>query len=329
MTEFELIQRFFTGMPKGADVALGVGDDCALVRLNDQDHLAISTDTLVEGRHFPEHYPPGWIAARALGSAASDLAAMGATPVGCLLALTLPQADSEWLSKFSEAFRSCAERWSIPLLGGDTTGGRLQLTVTVLGRVDVSRVLLRSGASAGEDLWVSGKLGEAAGALKYRLADPESRYDFGEQGPISRLLDRYDMPAPRLALGQWLLGRASAAIDISDGLVADVGHLCRLSGVGAEIQLESLPVSESLSLLYSPHDVEKHALYGGDDYELCFSAPVHLREELSRAPYQLSRIGHLTVGHELILRREGKAVKPSGSGFDHFGLVPGGHCDVI
>lgn len=318
MTEFELIQRFFAGDRAKGEVALGIGDDCALIRWSPSDYLAISTDSQVEGRHFPARYPAACVATRALGAATSDLAAMGAMPMGCLLALTLPKPDPEWVKGFSDAFKACADKWQIPLLGGDTTAGPLQVTVTVLGRVSAKEALLRSGASVGDDLWVSGRLGDAAGALKFRQAEPDQAFDELPQGPVASLVARYDRPEPRLSLGIWLLGKATAAIDISDGLVADVGHICDRSGLGAEIRLESLPVSDALSQVYPASEIETFALYGGDDYELCFSAPAHLRTQLEQAPFSLTRIGHMTTGGGVQLSRGGKLFPPTGSGFDHF-----------
>jgi thiamine-monophosphate kinase len=337
VTEFELIARFFANQPDGPDspgdkvisaaglqkdqdVQLGIGDDCALLRLDNFCSLAVSVDSQVEGKHFPVHYAPGLVASRSMGAAVSDLAAMGATPVGCLLALTLPKADAAWLAVFSAEVHRLSKRWQIPLIGGDTTAGPLQVSITVLGKVDSTRVLRRSGARVGDDIWVSGFLGEASAALRYLDAETKGQLPDAvlQNAYCKQLLQRYHHPEPRLELGSWLLGKASAAVDVSDGLVADLGHLCNSSAVGARLVVDSLPVSASLDALLCREDALHQILYGGDDYELCFTAGAEYRQQIADSGFVLHRIGEITAGRDISLLLNGIIQQPAHTGFDHF-----------
>ncbi len=343
MTEFELIGHYFGAWARGVHgaardglplqsfcpdqrVQLGIGDDCAMVRLDERDSLVVSVDTQVEGRHFPRSCAPAHVASRALGAAVSDLAAMGAEPIGCWLALTLPSAVGTWLEAFSLEFRRLTELWNVPLLGGDTTAGPLQVSITVLGRVETAKALRRGAARAGDDLWVSGCLGEASAALAFLENDSSVSLSAVSAGigTDSRecLLHRYHHPEPRLALGRWLLGRASAAIDISDGLLADLGHLCAASGIGARLDLEALPVSDALRAAAGLEKARHFMLQGGDDYELCFAAPVDQRDCIGESGWDVWRIGQFTSDLDILICHNGSCSLAVPEGFDHFRPTP-------
>lgn len=265
-SEFSLIARYFSSLGGGADVELSVGDDCAILRLQGSERLATSVDTLVSGVHFPEDAFPEDIGFRAVAVAVSDLAAMGARPIGMTLALTLPEADDFWLNAFSNGLASAAKTFNIPLVGGDTTRGPLTITVQVMGALPLNQGLLRSGAKAGDQLCVSGVLGDAAGALAFIQGawKPDARH-------AEYLWERFYRPIARTELGCSLLGVASAAIDISDGLVADAAHIADASGVGITIDPLLVPLSEALRSHASSEQSLLWALTGGDDYELCFT----------------------------------------------------------
>jgi len=325
LNEFELIQEFFqsrsaSGLPGSSAIRVGIGDDCAVLGAS-WDDTVISTDTLVEGRHFPVNCEAGIVAGRALGSSVSDLAAMGAKPLGFTLALSLPNIDQAWLAQFSQRLFECAGKWQIPLIGGDTVRGPLVVTISVLGRVVKDGALLRQGANAGDDLWVSGFLGDAAGGLcviqdrcPTALTGSDREY----------LLQRYRQPEPRLLLGSLLVGLASAAIDVSDGLLADAGHLLRASGKGARLDTDALPVSQPLKNGLGYEQAVMAALSGGDDYELCFTASVSQREILSglsgtsQINTRLSRIGTVTTEPGLKVIKDRRIMESCEPGFDHF-----------
>lgn len=265
--EFELIDRYFTGIGPGDEaVALGIGDDCALFDCRPGEQLAISVDTLVAGVHFPAAADAYRIAQRALRVNLSDLAAMGARPFAFTLALTLPAADETWLAAFSRGLRDAAQAFGITLIGGNTTRGRdCVINIQVMGGVPAGAALLRSGARPGDAVLVSGCLGDARAALPLLEAD-SAALDAGQR----YLLDRYFQPEPRVALGVALRGIASAAIDISDGLAADLGHILAASDVGAVIDPALLPLSPALR---GGDRAREFALHGGDDYELCCTVP--------------------------------------------------------
>jgi thiamine-monophosphate kinase len=334
MTEFDLIKRYFTRATPGAE--LGVGDDAALLEVGAGMELAVSTDMLVEGTHFFAGADPFMLGHKALAVNLSDMAAMGAAPRWGLLALSLPQADDAWLQQFSEGFFALAQRYGVELVGGDTTRGPLSLSVTILGEVPRGTALRRSGARPEDDIWVSGQLGDAALALAHlkgemKLSAPE----------LSACSQRLHQPEPRVALGLALRGVASSAIDISDGLLADLGHILECSKAGAAIQFDLLPFSDMLrSLSPSPSPASgrgeresagegkkkiiKHcALAGGDDYELCFTAPAAQRnavEQISgRLDLPLARIGTIVAGSGCTVRdSSGSVIQMGESGFDHF-----------
>ncbi|MBW4936422.1 thiamine-phosphate kinase [Marinobacter sp. F4206] len=314
MGEFELIRQYFQpiadSLPTGA-LVLGPGDDCAIQRIPADQDLVFSVDTMVEGIHFPEAYPADHLAWRALAAATSDLAAMGAQPVCFTLALTLPAADEQWLSDFSRGLSAAAGTFHLSLAGGDTTRGPLTLSLQVHGTVPRGGGLRRSGAQAGDLVCVSGTLGDAGAALDY----------LGEQQPsadVKVVLDRYHHPHPRLALGQALSGIASSAIDISDGLLADLGHILEASGVGATIDLSVIPLSRALCRLKGEKALE-FGLHAGDDYELCVTIA---RSQWSAMPEEgeehLTVIGTIESEPGLRLTGGSENTDVAGTGFDHF-----------
>lgn len=314
--EFSLIARHFTRPAPGA--VLGVGDDCALLAPTPGMQLAVSTDMLLEGRHFMPQDGPAGIGHKALAVNLSDLAAMGATPRWATLSIALPAADDAWLTAFARGFFRMADLHGIELVGGDTTRGALTIAVTVMGEVPPDAALRRDGARPGDDVWVSGVLGSAAAALAYRQArlsmDPLD---------AARVLPALYLPTPRVELGIALRGVASAAIDVSDGLLADLGHVLERSGVGATLEFATLPVLPVLHK-YLHEDVARECvLAGGDDYELCFTAPAACRDAVLAAGQQtnvtVTRIGAITAGTGLTVRdTDGKPMQFAKTGYDHF-----------
>ncbi len=320
--EFSLIERFFTH--RTHHTLLGVGDDCALIRPRRGQVLAISVDMLVEGRHFFKGADPEALGHKTLAVNLSDLAAMGATPRWATLALALPRADANWLAAFSRGFMRLARAHGVDLIGGDTTRGPLNLCVQIMGEVPSGKALRRDGARVGDDVWVSGTLGDAALAVAARKR--EIRLS-GQQ--LALLAPRLDRPVPRVALGVALRGIAHGAIDVSDGLLADLGHICERSGVCAEIDVDAVPGSQLLRTSVAARESVRLLLAGGDDYELCFTAPRARRASVlragARAGVPVTRIG------EILARRRAAApvsvISASGSpvvldgtrGFDHFG----------
>jgi thiamine-monophosphate kinase len=286
LSEFMLIYRYFSALGRGEAVDLSVGDDCAILRLAAGERLATSVDTMVEGVHFPVDSFPEDIGFRAVSVAASDLAAMGARPIGMTLALTLPVADELWLHTFSQGIAAAAAEYRLPLVGGDTTRGPLTITIQVLGALPLDQALLRGGAQAGDALYVSGCLGDAAAALavlakKWRPGPEHTEY----------LLHRFNRPRARITLGRELLGSATAAIDISDGLLADAGHIAAASGVRLRIEPGLLPLSPALASHPDADQALRWALTGGDDYELCFCLPAG-----AAPPAGCTRIGQVEQG---------------------------------
>ena len=268
MGEFELIRKYFQPLADGAgqdQLLLGPGDDCAIQRVSPGLDLVFSVDTLVEGVHFPSDYSPDYLGWRALAVAVSDLAAMGASPVCFTLALTLPDANQGWLKPFSEGLARASKAFGIALAGGDTTRGPLTISIQVHGTVESGRALYRSGAKPGDLICVSGTLGAAGAALDYLAAPAPSPAQLA-------LLSRYHFPQPRLSLGQQLAGCASSAIDISDGLLADLGHILDASGAGARIDTGRIPMMAELVALKG-ENARNLALGAGDDYELCITIP--------------------------------------------------------
>lgn len=313
--EFDLIRRYFTWPAHNA--VLGVGDDAALLQPSPGQQLVVSADMLVAGRHFFADTDPVRLGHKALAVNLSDMAAMGATPRWATLSLALPEVDEDWLCGFSQGFRALAEQHAVSLIGGDTTCGPLNLSIQIMGEVPPSQALRRDGAQAGDDLWVSGTLGDAAFALqsllgKVRLTPAEA----------SMLCLRLEQPQPRLALGTALRGLASAALDVSDGLAGDLRHLAHRSGLQAVVEVTTVPVSEVVQVL-SPHPLYwQCVLAGGDDYELCFTAVPQHREALSALSLQLglplTRIGYMQAGNGVQWLEGGQPVDWELQGFDHF-----------
>ncbi len=318
--EFDIIKTYFSHKQSARrDVDLDIGDDCAIVKAPDNSRIAISTDTLVAGTHFLADADPAWIAHKALASNISDLAAMGATPAWCSLALTLPDIDETWIKSFSTAFFALADYYNVHLIGGDTTKGPLSITVTIQGFVPIERAMLRSGAKPGDWIYVTGELGDSKAGLDVIL-NPELR-----ENPVAQELEkRHYLSNPRVLAGQALVNVASSGIDISDGLISDLRHILNASEVGAKLNLESLPVSDEL-LEFVGHNREKafqYALTSGEEYELCFTIPDYSRVSLENAmAYTGTRytcIGQIQSGHQLSLYLNNKKVDWQLAGYDHF-----------
>ena len=328
--EFDLIQRFFkTGaqaMPSHSSITLGIGDDCAVLQPTSDEELAITTDMLVEGRHFLADTNPEQLGRKALAVNLSDLAAMGAKPLGFTLALALPKADAAWLEGFSKGLFSIANEYSCALIGGDTTAGPLNICITAFGSTPTNKAIRRSGAKVGDDIWVSGELGDARltlAALRHEISLPES-----DQHAIEH---RMHQPVPRVELGIALRNLATAALDISDGLLGDLKHLLKQSQVDAEIFLDQLPKSAVL-LRQSESIQNQFAACGGDDYEICFTAPSRQRnaiEQLSSSlNLRLTRIGQIvamknTEVNVALFSADGKSLSDADTkvlmkSFDHF-----------
>ncbi|MDX1824045.1 MAG: thiamine-phosphate kinase [Thiohalomonadales bacterium] len=313
--EFELIQRFFTRQIENRpDIVLGVGDDAALIATPADKHLVVAIDTLVEGVHFPPATSPYDIGWKALAVNLSDLAAMGAEPAWFTLALTLPESSESWLTEFSQGLFDLANRYDLPLIGGDTTRGPLTVTVQIGGTVPAGQALLRVGAMPGDGIFVSGTLGDATLALQIMAGEAE----------YPDLLTRLNRPSPRIAEGCALRGIASCAIDISDGLLADLGHILTASNCGAEIFQQRLPFSASAQqFLAQDPELWRSLISGGDDYELCFCVPPQQLERLRQIALQhnfhFTEIGRVVAGRELrCLDATGKPATIPLHGYRHF-----------
>jgi len=317
MDEFDLINRFFKRDTVGASVALGVGDDCALLDIPRGYQLALSIDTLLPDVHFFADADPGLIAERALSVSISDLAAMGAEPLAYTLALTLPEVNECWLAGFSEGLVVAEKRYGCSLIGGDTTRGPLCISVQVHGIVPCDAAIKRSGAHHGDLVCVSGCLGDGAAALASLqgelLVDSEAQAYFDEC---------YHRPLAQLDLGFALRGIASAGIDISDGLLSDLGHICSASGLGAELDLRALPYSSAMLAHVDAGRAKTWALTGGDDYQLCFTVPPHLTgalgELMATDQYPITVIGAMTATSGIFCRESGQMLNQSDTGYKHF-----------
>ncbi|WP_144112126.1 thiamine-phosphate kinase [Paraburkholderia sp. BCC1886] len=328
LSEFSLIDRFFARRAaarssSAADGSLGIGDDCALLVPRSGEMLAISTDMLVEGRHFFPNVDPAALGHKALAVNLSDLAAMGARPQAFTLAFSLPKADEAWLAAFSEGLFALAERHDCTLIGGDTTGGPLNLCITVFGSVPPQAALRRDAAQAGDDIWISGTLGDARAGLGVRRS--EWTANASDTATFSRALER---PEPRIALGLALRGIAHAALDLSDGLAGDLLHILERSNLQATVDVDAVPRSDALRRL-SPEIQQRCTLAGGDDYELCFTAPVARRALIEAAgrdvQVPLTRIGTISAlqaaaDRPAIAWRDaaGAPLSLTLQGFDHF-----------
>ncbi len=316
--EFNLIKQYFTRPTPNTN--FGVGDDAALISIAEGMELAISADMLVAGTHFfadCDAYQLGW---KSLAVNISDMAAMGANPKWATLAIALPGINESWLAEFSRGFFACADSFNVDLIGGDTTRGPLNICVQIMGELPIGKAIKRSGAKVDDEIWVSGKLGDAALALAHiqgKLVLPEE---------ASRLCAKaLHAPQPRVALGLALRDIANSAIDISDGLLADLGHILEQSNVGATIELSNVPHSTFADFPINLHDeiLRKMVLAGGDDYELCFTAPMEKHADILKisemTTLQLSCIGNITSNTGLILHSlDNEILDSKETGFDHF-----------
>jgi thiamine-monophosphate kinase len=320
-SEFDIIKRYFNRVVDAPDIALGIGDDAALLQVPEGQRLVVTADTLVENVHFPEEIPPEFIGHKALAVNLSDLAAMGATPKWVTLAITLPEVDEVWLEGFCRGFFALADRYQVHLVGGDTTRGPLSMTVQAMGWVPEQQALLRSGARPGDQIYASGSIGDAGIALRALQGkitlDAEDYQD---------LILRLHRPSPRIELGLSLRGLASSCIDVSDGLMADLGHILQASGVGAEIDQVNIPFSEPVLRWIEAGGDALLPMTLGDDYELVFTIAPHHQEALDllarELDLRLTLIG--TVVNEpgiTLFNRAGEPVKVSQMGFNHFGTT--------
>lgn len=316
-SEFDLIARYFTRTaPAGL---LGVGDDCALFPVPPGEQVATSTDLLLEGRHFFPDVDPRALGHKALAVNLSDLAAMGARPIGCVLGLALPRLDEPWLAAFADGFHALAAAHGCPLIGGDTTRSAhdLAISVTVFGAVPAGQALRRDGAQAGDDIWVSGELGAAD--VAYRLLDGQYPAD---AALLAATRGALEWPQPQVALGLALRGIAHAAIDLSDGLLQDLGHILAASRVGASLEYARMPAAAALAAM-DEAPLRRAVLGGGDVYQLCFTAPVAKRDAVEAAARaadaRVTRVGRATAQVGLTVRDgQGQPMAALPAGFDHF-----------
>lgn len=308
LSEFSLIRRFFTAQKiSNPSTQLSIGDDCALLSIPEGYELAITADTMVENVHFFAGADPKQLGHKLLAVNLSDLAAMGAKPLSVTLALTLPKVDEAWLTAFAEGFLALAARYSVDLIGGDTTSGPLTLTVQAMGLVPKGQSLKRSAAKPGDDIYVTGNLGDAGLGLKIRQG-----YRCGQPGAA---LQRFDQPEPRCIEGQALLGIANACIDISDGLAGDLGHILEQSGVGATIDWAALPLSAEVQAYCDATGDWRLPLSAGDDYELCFTVS---SEKASSLPFDCHKIGVIETAPGLRLHKAGTLHSLKAQGYEHF-----------
>ncbi|HAT6800498.1 TPA: thiamine-phosphate kinase [Citrobacter freundii] len=318
--EFSLIARYFDRVRSSRlDVETGIGDDCALLNIPDKQTLAISTDTLVAGNHFLTDIDPADLAYKALAVNLSDLAAMGADPAWLTLAITLPEVDEPWLEAFSDSLFECLNYYGMQLIGGDTTRGPLSMTLGIHGFVPAGRALKRAGAKPGDWIYVTGTPGDSAAGL----AILQNRLQVVDATDREYLLKRHLRPTPRILQGQALRDLASAAIDLSDGLISDLGHIVKASACGARVDLNALPWSDAMTRHVEPEQALRWALSGGEDYELCFTVPELNRGALEVAMGQLgvafTCIGQMSADVEGIhFMRDGTPVTFDWKGYDHF-----------
>jgi thiamine-monophosphate kinase len=314
VAEFDLIARIRDRVATRGDVVLGIGDDAALLQPPAGMQLAVAMDTLNGGVHFPPGTAAADIGWKALAVNLSDLAAMGATPAWCALSLSLPDADAGFVDGFLDGFVELARRHDVALVGGDTTRGPLSICVAVHGFVEPGAALRRDGAQAGDAVWASGTLGDAAAALEQWQAGGNSD---------ARLRERLNRPTPRIALGRALRGIATACIDVSDGLLADLRHVCAASGVGAEVDVDALPASAALCAAFADDARRTLQATGGDDYELCFTAPAgrqaDVLEAAASAGVAVARIGRIVAGEGVAVHSAGGAAwSAPAAGWIHF-----------
>ena len=327
--EFDLIARIRARAASRDDVVLGIGDDAALLHVPAGQHLVVSMDTLNAGVHFPEGTAPADIGWKALAVNLSDLAAMGAKPAWCTLSLSMPQADVVFVDRFLDGFLALAGQHDVALVGGDITRGPLSVCVTVHGLVDAGTALRRDAARVGDDIWVSGTLGDAAGALaQWRERAKGGQVHFSAKSEPDPLLPdpflraRLDRPTPRIALGRALRGIAHACIDVSDGLLADLDHVCEASGIGAQVDIDVLPASHALHAAFEPTILHGLQATGGDDYELCFTASPDARDLIEAASRDagtaVTRIGVMVAAPGVTARTAEGAWSAPAMGWTHF-----------
>ena len=318
MKEFELIKRFFTEQAiKRKDVLLGIGDDCALVSPSERQNIAITTDTLVAGVHFPHETSAKAIGHKSIAVNLSDLAAMGAEPTWVSLAITMPEVDLQWIEEFCIGVFELCEFYNVQLIGGDTTQGPLSITVTAQGLTPIDKHITRSGAKPGDWIYVTGEIGDAALALKDIFNEVNVVDEYREQ-----IRHSLDFPPPRILAGQALREYASAAIDLSDGLISDLEHICTSSKVGANIVLEDLPISNALRDSVSMEEAFDIALVGGDDYELLFTVSednkVGMETALANTGNTITCIGQLNGSDKITTTLDSKPVPINAKSFEHF-----------
>ncbi len=317
LSEFAVIAAYFSQVGVAvSECVMGVGDDCAVIDCPPGMSLACSIDTMVEGVHFPQGYAPDHLASRVFGAAFSDLAAMGARPSHFSLALTLPEADTDWLSGFAQRLSLLAARYSVQLVGGDTTRGPLSITLQVHGWVEKSKILTRAGAEPGDLLCLSGEIGDAGAALRYLACS-------ASDGVGSDLLQAYHQPEPRIDLGLALAGLATSCIDVSDGLVADAAHIAAASGCALHIELDHVPVSAAL-VEELGEDAKSFAIEAGDDYELLFSISSDKLAQLTarESSLPIHVIGAVAQGSGVHIARGGRAIATPQGGYRHFSSAP-------
>lgn len=328
--EFEIIDRFFRRPPRiDRGVRLGIGDDAALLELPPETDLVAALDTIVAGRHFPEHADARSVGHRALAVNLSDLAAMGATPAWALMGLTLPQPQERWLAEFAGGWFDLAGRHGVELVGGDTTSGPLTVSVQLSGWVERGTALRRSGGQPGDLLVVTGTLGDAAAGLAIATGDLQagvpaaSRVESGvPESCRSELLRRFEYPEPRVEFGRLARGLATAAMDLSDGIAGDLPRLAMASGVAARVAVDRLPLSPALRSVVPAAKARHWALSGGDDYELLLSVPpgrlAGLQAAAERCELEISQIGELCTGSGVTWSMEGRTLEARPAGYEHF-----------
>lgn len=312
--EFDIIDKYFKRLQVDSNaVVLGPGDDCAVLAVPPNEELCVSTDTLIEGVHYPKDASPEIVVSRTMAANLSDLAAMGAAPFSFVLAVTMPSADETWLEACSQALAKDIKQYGIPLVGGNLAKGQLSLSMTVMGTVPRGAAITRQGASAGDEIYVTGSLGDAAKGLELFMT--------GERD--SFLVQRYCAPTPRIEAGIALRGIASAMIDISDGLMSEVSHICEFHELGAEIMTDTLPISDELVSAAKIDSATRMAMFAGDDYELCFTAPAERANDIAVLSKTLNlamtRVGVMTHEPGVNARQpDGTTLPFSGAGYQHF-----------
>ncbi len=319
MDEFALVRKYFTSQPVARrDVVTGIGDDAAVLEIPPGMQLVVTTDTLIAGTHFPMDTDAYSIGYKALAVNLSDLAAMGAEAAWALLNLSLPKIEKTWLAEFSRGLFALAQEYQVQLIGGDTVRGPLGVSLQLHGWVPHGQALRRRGARPGDGIYITGALGDAG----LGLMCVQGRFDL-PPGEASRMVEKLNRPMPRVREGMALRGLASAAIDVSDGLVADLGHVLNASGVGARVQLDALPISDVYAARFREVGGWEIALANGDDYELCFTVPADRQMELERVASGfacgLTSVGRIETDPGLrLIDEHGQTYTPERSGFAHF-----------